>query len=231
MFCPSNIVENCKKAKANNCPLMQNENDFCIKAFKVDMLKNNALLSENQKKYLVLKLDSEKTDKEAFVELKQIENNIEKFVEEGKNLYIFSHIVGNGKSSWSVRLLNTYLEKIWSKAELTCKGLFVSVPKFLIALKDNISQKSDYVWYIKENVLKANLVVWDDIGTKGFTQFEMENILNIIDNRLVNNKANIFTSNLNSLELKEAVGERLYSRIYNTSKIIEFKSADKRGII
>ena len=127
-------------------------------------------------------------------------------------------------------MINSYFDKIWYKAELSCKALFINVPKFFISLRDNISKKSEYVEHIKENVLSADIIVWDDIATKGFTQFEMENILNIIDNRLVANKSNIYTSNLIGDELKEAIGDRLYSRIFNKSEVLEFVGADKRGL-
>jgi DNA replication protein DnaC len=113
---------------------------------------------------------------------------------------------------------------------LSCKGLFISVPKFLLALKDNISSKSEYVEHIKQNVLDADIVVWDEIGTKAVTTFEHEHLLSLINARIDNNKTNIFTSNLSPIQLKESVGERLYSRVINLSDIIEFKGSDKRGV-
>lgn len=58
----------------------------------------------------------------------------------------------------------------------------------------------------------------------------MENLFNFIDNRLNSGKANIYTSNLIGDHLKESVGDRLYSRIINSSEIIQFIGKDKRGI-
>ena len=80
-------------------------------------------------------------------------------------MYIHSETCGNGKTTWAVKILKEYLFKIWHKSDLTCKVLFVHVPRFLIALKDNISVKSEYVQYIKDNVLDADLVLFDEIGT------------------------------------------------------------------
>ena len=99
-----------------------------------------------------------------------------------------------------------------------------------MALKDNISEKSDYISHIKENILDADLVIWDDIATKSATTFEHENMLSIIDTRVLNNKSNIYTSNLGCNELHSFVGDRLFSRIYRESLAIEFKGKDKRGI-
>ena len=112
-----------------------------------------------------------------------------------------------------------------------CRGLFINVPKYFISLKDSFNNYSEYIDHIKKNVLTADLVVWDDIATKGFTEFETESLLNIINNRVDAGKANIYTSNLAGEELKQAMGDRLYSRVANMSEMIIFKSTDKRGIL
>lgn len=222
----------CKKFREHTCPLQNPSLDpFCVKLFKISELQNKALLTEKQRKPIVFRLDKDKTDKKAFDRLKEIENNIEQFVASGNNLYIYSHITGNGKSFWSLRLLNAYFERIWYKTDLKCRGLFINVPKYFISLKDSFNNYSEYINHIKQNVLTADLVVWDDIATKGFTEFETESLLNIINNRVDAGKANIYTSNLAGEELKQAMGDRLYSRVANMSEMIIFKSMDKRGIL
>lgn len=162
--------------------------------------------------------------------LKSIEINITDFVKGGKNLYIHSMICGNGKTAWSIKLLQAYLNKIWPESSLTCRALFINVPRFLLTLKDSISNQSDYIDHIKRYVLDADLVVWDEVGVKALTNYEHEHLLNLINTRLDNGKSNIYTSNLDSEELREKVGERLYSRIVNLSINIEFHGADKRGV-
>ena len=124
----------------------------------------------------------------------------------------------------------SYIFHIWYKSDMSCRALFINVPWLFIALKDNISSPSEYIKHIKENVLTADIVVWDEIGTKAVTTFEHEHLLSLINARIDNNKTNIFTSNLSPIQLKESVGERLYSRVINLSDIIEFKGSDKRGI-
>lgn len=226
-----NFKSKCKKFNAGECPSQDTENfPFCARLYKINLLQDAALLSDKQREYLPLRLDANGADREAFTRLKEIESNVEEYIEEGNNLYIFSRNTGCGKTSWTLRLLNTFFEKIWYKSDLKCRGLFINVPKFLLALKDNISQKSDYIKYIKENVLSADVVVWDDVATKGFTTFEMENIYSIINDRLEMGKSNFYTSNLAGQELKDAMGDRLYSRVMNASEVIEFVGADKRGI-
>lgn len=218
-----------------NCFLYDNCNHidcdgFCLKRYKLNYLYDEATISEKQRKYTALYLDNNKVDLEAFKTLSNFQANIVDTVNNGTNIYIHSTICGNGKTSWALRLAQAYLDKIWYRAKLECKVLFINVPRFLLALKDNISEKSDYIQHIKENVLTADLVIWDEIGSKGLTQFEHENILSYINARLDNNKSNIYTSNLSDQELHSAVGDRLASRICNQSVNIELFGADKRKL-
>lgn len=207
------------------------DNNFCIKLFKLDYLFNQALITPSQRKHINLRVDSDGTDLEVFKILKNIEINIDDFVLDGKNLYIHSEQSGNGKSAWSLRLIQAYFNKIWQTSDLKCRALFINVPRFLLTLKDNISHENDYINHIKQNVLNADIVVWDEVGVKSLTEYEHENLLSLINARIDDNKSNIYTSNLNPEELKDKVGLRLYSRIVNNSINLEFHGADKRGVI
>lgn len=213
----------CKKYP--DCP-----NPFCIKLFKLDQLSELALLSLKQREHIALYVDADGTDREEFEYLRSIEQNIEKFVKEGNNLYLYSKNPGVGKTSWLLRLLNQYLSKIWARSDIECRALFINVPRYLLALKDAISNQSTYVDHIKENVLKADLVVFDEVGTKSVTVFEHENLLSIINARLDEGRSNFYTSNLMPQELQQVVGDRLYSRIVNCSTNIEFRGQDKRTL-
>lgn len=202
--------------------------DFCLRKYKMDSLYTAACMSDSQKKRITLKIDADGTDLEQFKQLAAIENDIVNFVKEGKNLYLHSANCGNGKSSWSIRLAQAYFNKIWARTEDKCRVLFVSVPRYLLAIKDNISNKNEYAEYIKENVLDADLVIFDDLAAKMGSEFELTHLLNIIDNRISLGKSNIYTTNLNRQQLYNALGERLTSRVANMSIDIELFGADKR---
>lgn len=227
------MKEYCKAVKINNC---FTEDHFCKKLFRIDSLYNNSLLSPIQRKRIYFTYDDgyakEKHDlQEIQNKVIPIQNNILSFVENGNSLFFHSTNCGNGKTAWSTRLLQEYLENIWYKVDVTkSQALFISVPRFLLTLKDNISDKSDYIQFIKNNVLDVGLVVWDEVGVKSLTPYEHENLFNLINTRIDMGKANIYTSNLSDTELQEKIGERLYSRIVNLSTIVEFYGADKRGI-
>ena len=223
-MCPYSTT--CKKYKINKC----NPNEFCIKKFKLDYLYSAGLFSETQKKYSNIYIDSDGTDKDKFITLRNIQDNIESFVKNGKNLYIYSTMTGNGKTLWATRLAQSYFQAIWHKCDLTCKVAFVSVPKFLLELKANISKKSQYIEALCDIIDKVDLVIWDDIGTKNITEYESENLLSIIDSRITSGKSNIFTSNISPEEMFSILGGRLSSRITGLSITIELKGKDKRSL-
>lgn len=206
------------------------DKDFCERKYRLDDLYNKSLLESTQRQYFALYIDDDNTDYNEFVALANIEQNIENFVSEGSNLFLHSTNCGCGKTSWAIRLIQAYFNKIWPKTDFKCKALFISVPRFLLALKNSVAHYDEYAEFIKANVLSADLVVWDDVGTKIGTTFELDNLFSMIDTRLSMGKSNIFTSNLNLQAMYNHLGERLTSRICNNSIDIQLNGADKRGL-
>lgn len=218
-----------------NCPFLdtcnhKDCNTFCMKNFKTSYYFKEALIPEDKRLKYPMYVDKDGRDNDSFKTLAAIEKNIEDFVTKGNNLYLYSKNPGNGKTSWAFRLARSYINHVWFKKELETIVLFISVPKFLLELKRNISEKSDYINSILASVRTCDLVIWDDIGSKNGTEFEVSYLLSIIDDRLTNKKSNIYTSNLNKEELHTILGDRVYSRVYNYSDCIEFYGKDKRGI-
>lgn len=219
---------NCKKFKSGQC----NPTEFCVRKFREDALFELGLVSEKQRERFPMMVYSNDppTESKFFNRLSELEKNILEEVNNGKNVYIYSTNCGNGKTAWSLRLVQSYVDKVWHNSEIEGRVLFISVPKFLLELKSNISSKSNYIEHVRKYVLDADLVVWDDIGSKGGTEFEIENMLSLINNRLDNNKSNIYTSNVSPDNLEQILGPRLASRIKGFSEIINLQGRDKRGL-
>jgi len=188
-------------------------------------LIDNSGIPKSHKKPLAL--HANETDRSEFKKLKKIKDNITAFVEQGKNLYISSKSSGTAKTSWSIKLMLKYFDSIWNGNGQQVRGLFIHTPTFLQQLKDfDNPLTSEY----KELVKSCDLVVWDDIATSHMSNYEYTQLLIYIDHRILNGKSNIYTSNVTTLEsLEEIIGSRLASRIFSTSKVIEFKAADGRG--
>lgn len=208
---------------------------FCLRKYKLDSLYDNALISKTQRARITLHTDrsadsnAEPVDFTEFKQLNAISKDIINFIQTGQNLYLYSKNCGNGKTSWALRLAQSYLNEIWyEKSTDDTPVLFVSVPRYLLAIKSNISTRSDYVSHINKTILGADLVIWDDIAAKCGTEYEITNLLSIIDTRISMGKSNVYTSNLCPNEMAAALGERLASRVCNCSVNVQLKGADKR---
>lgn len=177
-------------------------------------------------KYKPIKLIPEDCDFQSFKRLAEIKRNVFDFVSKGSNLYLCSTYTGNGKTSWSIKILQSYLNLMSDGNYENLKGMYISTSNLLLHLKDfnNPLSKS-----FKDNLETVDLVVWDDIAIAGLSNYDYQQLYSIIDNRILSEKSNIFTCNHTQLEtLSKVLGDRLASRIYNTSEIIELKGGDRR---
>ena len=205
-----------------------NDENGCLILYKLNYLYDEACIPMNLRKKKTLYIDADGKDRDAFVRLAEIQNNILSYVNNGKNLYLYSGQTGNGKTSWAIRLIQAYLNKIWFKSNLECKVLFISVPEFLVQMKNNISSPNEYYQHIIKYVYDCDLVVWDDIASKNGTEYEIGNLLSIINHRINKGKSNFYTSNISPQDLSKLLDIRLASRVCNQSEIIQFVGGDKR---
>lgn len=194
----------------------------CIRYSEMKYLMDNSGIPKNRQR--VQELEAGR-DYEAFVKLADIKSDIDVFVENGSNLYICSNETGNGKTSWAIKLLLKYFDSIWAGNGFRVRGYFQHVPTLFNTLKD-FSKNHDTL----KNVLEtADLIVWDDIAASKLSDYDVTQILSIIDIRVSEAKSNIYTGNIVSQEaLIKAVGNRLASRIWNCSDVVEFLGRDRR---
>lgn len=168
-------------------------------------------------------------DLQVYKKLQAKSDSILNFIEAGNNLYIYSENCGNGKTTWAIRLMYSYFDKIWHRSCFDCKALFVSVPKFLYNCKRSISQDVKGFEELCNLISEVDLVIWDDIGEMKASDYEHQILFQYIDDRINSKKSNIYTSNKNKEQLEDVLGVRLASRIYNCSECVEFLEEDKRG--
>ena len=82
----------------------------------------------------------------------------------------------------------------------------------------------------KTNLKETDLLILDDIAVSGLSQYDYLQLFALIDSRVLAGKSTIFTSNNATFDdLKDAVGERIASRIWNNSVIVELRGGDMRG--
>lgn len=200
--------------------------DSCIRYVEMKYLLKSSLIPKHLQK--PISLYPESYDKEAFIKLKDIKSNIVNFVNNGKNLFIQSNHTGNGKTSWSIKLMLKYFDEIWAGNGLKTRALFISVPQFLFKLKDFNTTDLEFE-SLKKLIPVVDLVVFDDIGSTKISDYDNSQLLNYIDQRISNGKSNIFTSNVDNSKLESVLGNRLYSRVVTNSIVIKFYGNDRRG--
>ena len=207
--------------------------EFNLKDFKYNFLLDKATLVGKQREEKILLVGKDGLDTEAFRKLKEIQDNIYDFITEGKNLLIYSEFTGNGKTEWSKKLLFSWFNSIWFKTDLRCRGLFISLPRFINAMKSNITSPNEYFQYINSIVRDVDLVIWDELNYKelvsGKSTFEHDYLLDVISYRHSIGKSNIYTSNYTLKEIASNLGTRLSSRIIGESINVELRGADKRS--
>lgn len=174
-------------------------------------------------------LTPESVDIPMFEKLKEYKEDIYNFVNDGIQVYIFSYGFGNGKTSWSIKLLQAYFDEIWSGNGLKQRGVFIHVPTFLTKLKNNIRKPDEEFMNLIDNLSEVDVVVWDDIASTKMSDYDYNTLLTYIDQRILENKCNIYTGNLDYNDMLNAIGNRLTSRVWQSSRIIELKGMDRRG--
>lgn len=203
---------------------MDNSCDSCLRFIEMDYLMSHSGLPKSKQK--PIPLIPERCDYDAFNELDNIKSNIVEFTENGDNLFI-GGAVGNGKTTWAIKILLKYFNEIWAGNGLRVRGVFVHVPTLLIKLKDFDNPMSQEY---KDILLNADLIVWDEIGGVGMSNYDYSQLLVYIDQRVLNEKANIYTCNLvNARECEKYLGTRLTSRVWTNSKKVILTGRDKRG--
>ena len=175
-----------------------------------------------------IRLEPTESDLDAFIKLDNIRKNIVEFVHCGKNVYIFSNVSGNGKTSWSAKLMLKYFEQVWQNNYYRERGLFVPVTELLMDAR-LFGFNNDKTKQLFNKIKLVDLVIWDDIGVTQFTPMELGILYSLISYRISNGLSNIYTGNLNQEQLCEVVGNKLCSRIFEESICIEFTGMSRRG--
>lgn len=149
---------------------------------------------------------------------------------------------GTGKTTAAATILNEYLiARIieHSKGGEQIQGqpaLFFKASEFQTlynsqfrGFPDMQEKASIRFYHVKDMLMKADLLVLDDIGIRQKITDAFENELTeVIDARDTRELATIYTSNLPLDKLADTLGDRIVSRIQGTTEQIAFKGQDHR---
>ena len=146
-------------------------------------------------------------------------NKFEKWQEDGKGLYLWSRTPGSGKT-W----LSACLAKgVMMRTQRTVKYI---TP---IAYMDKVSQGyNDKSLPDPSQIYRdCALLVLDDLGTQLRSDWHMQELFRLIDDRSANNRTTIITSNYKPEDLN--VDDRLKSRILKSSIVLHMPEESVRN--
>jgi len=138
----------------------------------------------------------------------------------GYGIYFYGS-AGSGKTHLSFAILN----EINQKTDLYSFAIYV--PEFIQKIRDYYSQGETEFNPVYE-IAKIPVLLVDDLGAERYTEWVQEQIVQLLDFRYRNKLSTIITSNLKLTDLKEKVGERIYSRVVGLSKPVLVLNDDYR---
>lgn len=183
-----------------------------------------------KKYYVPQKLVRRQVDEQLWNFLEEYRNDVVNKVHSGNNLVITSPIVGNGKTSWAIRLLQRYIAETALDGDLGDKGVFCVCSNMLEIFGDFGYFETSIEFFDYLNRLKnCKLLVIDEIGSGRITPVSYNHFYDLINYRVDNGLTTIYTTNYSDERIQEVLGERLYSRIYHTATVLEFRADNVRG--
>lgn len=194
--------------------------------------KFNSLLIESNipsKYYRPQVLVPRSIDIEAWEYLDEVRNEIVESVENGLNIVISSRNVGNGKTSWAARLLQRYLAETALDGRMTYKGRYVNCSSLLSSLRDFNYLNTDVFKHEFTALKECDLLVLDELGSGMMNKVSYPYFYELINYRVDHQLSTVSTTNYAESELLEYLGERLFSRIYDTATVVEFLASNVRG--
>lgn len=184
----------------------------------------------------------------AYNAVKKYCNNIMRYGEKGRGLYLYSipnpdnpKGTGTGKTTAAVAILNEFLvarvaEHIRNVRRVDdIPGLFVNISKYqnlyngqFRGIKSQQEEASRKFYERKEYLITVDLLVLDDIGVRGATEAFMNEVYEVIDERASEQRATIFTSNVPLGAIAASLDDRIASRIEGMVFPVPFEGRDHR---
>ena len=213
--------------KAVDYEEMEMTKEWYINTYK--KLVNNARIPKRYKQKHKIYVQEE--DREAYEFLNELKNHMTEFVDNGTNLLFYSKTVGCGKTMWAIELLKAYLWDSLNKGGAP-NGVYINIPSLLVEIKMGIDdpESKEETTKLQKQLVNSKLVILDDIGVKGLSEYDQNMLYTWIDKRTSEGKSILYTTNLTPDELAGCLGTRLTDRILKYSKVIEFKGGSFRGI-
>ena len=147
-------------------------------------------------------------------------NFIRDFDTEHGNLLLFGN-TGIGKTFLSHCIAKEVMDSLHSV-------LYLTASEFFDALLEKALNRNDESCLLYEQIHLCDLLIIDDLGTERNTDFVVSQLFVCLNDRILNRKSTIISTNLTLEEIKTNYTERTFSRISNHYKILRLAGDDIR---
>lgn len=135
----------------------------------------------------------------------------------GKGVFFLGK-VGRGKTHLAGAIARYVIENYYVPV------IFRSYSEMLDKIKQNFDGDKKEV----ERLCNAPLLIIDDLGQEKWTEWNHEVLFRIINSRYETKSPIVVTSNLSPMELRENVGEAVFSRLYEMTDRVKVAGKDHR---
>ena len=144
------------------------------------------------------------------------------FGQDFRNLYYYG-TVGTGKSFLSVCIARELLEQGRSVLYFSAAALFEKLSCYTF---DNRSKEElrDFT----QDLYGCDLLIIDDLGTELTNQFVAAHLFTCLNERFLNRKSTIISTNLSLKEMQSRYSDRVFSRITNDYELFKLTGPDIR---
>jgi DNA replication protein DnaC len=148
----------------------------------------------------------------------------------GESLYLWGP-TGSGKTHLAVALMR----EDWI-AKPSRRPIFVKVPPMLLEIREvfsaSLSERAAPAARTERSIIDryatADLLILDDVGTEKISDWAIQTLSVIVDQRYSEMRRTLVTSNLSLEELSDRIGDRTASRLSGMSVIAELSGSDRR---
>jgi DNA replication protein DnaC len=131
-------------------------------------------------------------------------SQISQSLDEGRGVWIMGD-PGTGKTSLAMAISKAALDAGRTTA-------IYSVPRLMSLIRESIEAEDGVLGFI-DLLSTVDLLHLDDLGAQVRTDWTIEQFYSIINARYEDQRSIVFTTNLNTEELEEQVGARIFSRL------------------
>ena len=150
----------------------------------------------------------------------ECQNFIQNFDSEHHNLLLFG-TTGIGKTFLTHCIAREIMNSIHSV-------LYLTATDFFDALLSKALGRPDESLNLYEQIQECDLLIIDDLGTERNTEFVISQLFVCLNDRIINQKSTIISTNLTLDEIKANYTERTFSRISNHYRILRLAGDDIR---